>query len=39
VQPIELETDLDADIAGEAEDESPVAEADNDAGEEEDSEE
>ena len=39
VQPIELETDLDAEIAGRAEDESPVAETGNDTGEEEDSEE
>ncbi|MDE2939550.1 MAG: 30S ribosomal protein S17 [Chloroflexota bacterium] len=39
VQPIELETDLDAEIAGEAEDESPVAIADAEAEEEEDSEE
>lgn len=47
VQPIELETDLDAEIASEAGDESPAAEAgnaagddsDNAVGEEEDSEE
>ncbi len=39
VQPIELETDLDAEIAGETEDESSVAVADVEAGEEEDSEE
>ena len=39
VQPIELETDLDAEIAGDAGDELPVAEADADTGEEEDSEE
>ena len=39
VQPIELETDLDAEIAGSAEDETPVAEEGNGAGEEEDSEE
>ena len=39
VQPIELETDLDAEIAGRAEDEAPVAETGNDTGEEEDSEE
>ena len=39
VQPIELETDLDAEIAGDAVDELPVAEADADTGEEEDSEE
>ena len=39
VQPIELETDLDAEIAGRAEDESPVAETGDDTGEEEDSEE
>ena len=39
VQPIELETDLDAEIAGETEEESPVAVADVDSGEEEDSEE
>lgn len=39
VQPIELETDLDAEIAAEVEDESPVAEAGDDTGEEEDSEE
>ncbi len=39
VQPIELETDLDVEIAGEAGDDTPVAEADADTGEEEDSEE
>ena len=39
VQPIELETDLSAEIAGETGDEAAVAEAGADTGEEEDSEE
>lgn len=39
VQPIELETDLDAEIAGEAEDDSTVAEAAANTGQVEDSEE
>jgi len=39
VQPIELESNLDAEIAGETGDETPVAEAGVDTGEEEDSDE